>query len=276
MWDCLLDALLDTLKLMPFLFAAYLIIEFAEHKGGDKMYSALRKYGRIGPLIGGLLGLVPSCGFSVGTASIYSGGLVTFGTLAAVFITTFDDALPILAASLIPAKDLATIILVKLGVGIVLGFALDFIIKNKHTVHSRHDLVHKGCHDHCSKHGIFMASLEHTLRSSGLVFATLAVLEIIIYFIGDDAIRSIFSTAPFVQVIAAVIIGFIPGCTPSIVLSELYVEGVIGIGPLTAGLTSVTGLGMVELIKSSKSKKEVLVMAGVLAGAGLITGLILI
>ncbi|MBR5761779.1 MAG: arsenic efflux protein, partial [Lachnospiraceae bacterium] len=160
MLDILLDALIDTAKLLPFLFATYLAMEYLEHKTSVKVLIAVQKAGNFGPLIGGALGAVPQCGFSAAASSLYAGKIISIGTLIAIYLSTSDEMLPMLISEKAPAGFILSVIGVKLLIGIFWGFLCDLVFFRNENAHE-HINIHTMCeeeHCHCDK-GIWGSAL---------------------------------------------------------------------------------------------------------------------
>ena len=210
MLDILLDALIDTLKTLPFLFGAYLLIEFLEHRASEKLTGALRRLGPFGPVGGAVLGLVPQCGFSVAAANFYAGRLITPGTLVAVFLATSDEALPILVSQPGALPDLLLLLGVKLVSGAVFGVLTDLIWKrlpHRTPEHPFEELC-KDCD--CEHHGIFRAALTHTVRIALFLLLVNLVLGGAIHFVGEERISQVLLSGSVLQPFVAALIGFIP------------------------------------------------------------------
>ena len=166
MLDVLLDTIIDVLKILPFLFIAYLIIELIENKAGDKTTNIIRKSGKFGPVLGGLLGIVPQCGFSTAAANLYAGKIISMGTIIAVFLSTSDEMLPILISEAVPVNLIINILLIKVVISITAGLIVDFMYRKKHSDLSKEE-IHKICDDehcHCEEEGILKASITHTIH----------------------------------------------------------------------------------------------------------------
>ena len=274
MLDLLWDAVLDTLKTLPFLFGAYLLIEYLEHKASEKLTGALKKLGPLGPVGGALLGLVPQCGFSVAAANFYAGRLITPGTLVAVFLATSDEALPILISQPGALPDLALLLGVKLVAGCVFGVLVDVLWKHlplSDPDHPFEDL----CHDcGCEEHGIFRSALVHTLRIALFLLLINLVLGTAIHFVGEDRISQVLLSGSVLQPFVAGLIGFLPNCAASVILTELYLSGSLSFGAVVAGLCTGAGLGLAVLFKYNHHWKENLLLAGLLYASAVITGLV--
>lgn len=259
--ELLLDALIDSLKTLPFLFLTYLFIEYLEHKGSKKLVSLLSRLGKFGIAGGAALGLVPQCGFSVAAANLYSGGIITAGTLAAVFVATSDEAVPILLSSGQSSRYLLWLLLIKFIIAIIAGLIADFwIFKKENSANdpeAAHELLHSHCEHGCSHHGgIVRSAISHTLSVYLFILIIMVSFNLIIYFIGEQAIAALFTKIPLLAPVIAAFIGFIPNCGSSVVLTELFVAGALPFGALVAGLITNTGIALMIMFKSEKLEKK--------------------
>lgn len=274
MLDFLLDALLDTVKTLPFLFGAYLLIEFLEHRASEKLTGALAKLGPFGPLGGAVLGLVPQCGFSVAAANFYAGRLITPGTLVAVFLATSDEALPILLSHPGALPDLLLLLGVKLVSGIVFGLLTDLLWKrlpSRDTQAPFEDL----CRDcDCEHHGIIHSALVHTVRIALFLLIVNLVLGGAIHLVGEERISQVLLSGSVFQPLVAGLIGFIPNCAASVILTELYLSGSLSFGAVVAGLCTGAGLGLAVLFKYNRHLKENLLLTAALYVGAVLTGLV--
>ncbi len=258
MIDLLLDSLLDTLKLIPFLFLTYLFMEYIEHKTNNKIENAIEKCGKAGPLLGGVLGIIPQCGFSSVAANFYAGKLITLGTLIAIFASTSDEMLPILIASSFPAGSIARILLFKVGVAVAAGFAIDLILRRKLS-HEHEQDIHPLCEkQHCNCHGsgIFSSAVRHTLNISIFIFVISLIFSVLINLIGTHFISETLFGTPVIGEIAAAAIGMIPNCASSVVITQMYLDSLITPGPMIAGLIMNSGVGLAVLFKMNPNMKE--------------------
>ena len=264
MWDTicdvLLDAGMDTLKLLPFLFVTYLIMEWFEHRMETKTQSAVLKAGRLGPLVGGLVGAAPQCGFSAAASSLFSGGMITAGTLIAVYLSTSDEMLPIFISEQVPVPTMIKILATKAVMGIVFGFILDLVyhgmmkrplryknITNPHAVHE----VCEGEHCHCEE-GIFKSAVFHTLQIALFIFIFGLIIGGIVEGVGEETISGLFTGIPVVGELIAGVVGLVPNCAASVVITELYLDGVIGAGPMITGLLVSAGVGLLVLFRLNR------------------------
>ncbi|MCI8387979.1 MAG: arsenic efflux protein [Clostridiales bacterium] len=285
MTEILLDALMDSLKMLPFLLAVYLIIEFVEHKAVDKIRAAFASE-RLGVISAAALGLFPQCGFSVAAANLYSEHLITVGALIAVFISTSDEAIPIVASSPSTAKWLLPLLGIKLLYAIIAGMAANLIFKITKLDHNSIKLEHHsthvhegGEHHHCancdSNDGIFKNAVKRTASIFLFILITGILLNVLIYFIGEERLSTLLLTNSFAQPLIAAVIGLIPNCAASIVLSKLFVSGAISFGALTAGLCAGAGVGLVVLFRVNRNMKQNISILGILYLSSALIGIIL-
>ena len=279
MIDVIKDTLFDSIKLLPFLFLAYLLMEYLEHKTGNKTKGIVKKSGKLGPLWGGIIGIFPQCGFSAAAANLYAGKIITMGTLIAVFLSTSDEMLPILISEAAPASLILKILAIKLVVGIIAGFIIDLVINviGKTKKVEPEEAVGYMCeHDHCDcEHGIFKSALKHTINI--FIFITIITFAIntLIHFIGEETIEKAIAGVPVLGILVSSIFGLIPNCAGSVIITELYLSNLISFGSMIAGLLVGSGIGILVLFKSNKNIKENLTITGLLMLVGIIVGLII-
>lgn len=272
MLDVLLDALLDTLKTLPFLFGAYLLIEFLEHKASDKLTGALSRMGPLGPLGGAALGLVPQCGFSVAAANFYAGRLISAGTLVAVFLATSDEALPIMLSRPEAFPVLLRLLAVKFVAAAVFGLLTDLVLK-RFLKPDRQEPFHDLCEDcDCEHEGIFKSALRHTVKITVFLLLINLILGYAIYFIGEANISRFLLSGSIFQPLLAALIGLIPNCGASVILTELFLSGSLSFGSAVAGLCMGAGLGLAVLFRANKRPRENLCILGALYVFAVITG----
>ena len=277
MLDVLLDTIIDVLKILPFLFIAYLIIELIENKAGDKTTNIIRKSGKFGPVLGGLLGIVPQCGFSTAAANLYAGKIISMGTIIAVFLSTSDEMLPILISEAVPVNLIINILLIKVVISITAGLIVDFMYRKKHSDLSKEE-IHKICdedHCHCEEEGILKASITHTLHILFYIFVVSLILNTIIHLIGEENIANLVLDVPVLGPVVSSIIGLIPNCASSVILTQVYLQNIISLGSMIAGLLVNAGIGLLVLFKVNKSKKENFTILGILYFVGVISGIII-
>ena len=265
-----LHALIETLKTVPFLFLAYLLMEFIEHKASDKMERYMEKIGNAGPAIGSALGCIPQCGFSASASNLYTAGLITEGTLIAVFLTTSDEALPILLSTAGGHGAIWKLILCKIGIGIISGFAIDFVLKKMKVTKVEIDMCKDcGCEE---EEGILKPSLKHTLKISVFILLINVALGLAIHFLGEDRLSAVLLSDSLVQPFITALIGLIPNCAVSVMITNLYIEGALSFGSAIAGLCSGAGIGLTVLLKTNKCRKENIRIIAILYGISALFG----
>lgn len=276
MWDAILDSLIDTVKLIPFLLITYIIMEFIEHKTSHKTKDAIKKSGHFGPLIGGILGVVPQCGFSAAASSLYSARIITLGTLIAVFLSTSDEMLPILISEAVDVRIILSILGIKLVIAVIVGFIIDLFFRKKFETSEDEPEIKDLCeHEHCHcEHGIFKSALKHTINITLYIFIISLVLNIIIYFIGEDNLAHILSSTPIIGPIIASLVGLIPNCASSVIITQLYLSNVLNFATMIAGLLVNTGVGLLILFRTNKDLKENIKITVLLFAIGVIFGII--
>lgn len=271
----LVHCLTETAKMAPIIYLAYLFMEILEHTKSESLTISLRKAKGAGPLIGSALGLIPQCGFSGAIASMYAAGAVTMGTLLAVMLATSDEMIVIMLPEVAKGNlNLATVIFIliyKLAVGILVGFVCDFILK-KCNAHREED-IHAFCErERCScKDGVWLSALKHTVKILVVVFIVSCLLHIVIELVPEQTVKYILNF-PVLSQITACLIGLIPSCAVSVMMTQLFVEGALGIGPLLCGLLTNGGVGLLVLFRVNRNKKDNLIIMAVLLAAGLVFG----
>lgn len=271
MLDALLDALMDTGKLVPILFLTYLLMEYLEHHAGGGISRALERARGAGPALGALLGLVPQCGFSGAAASLYAAGTLTMGTLLAVFLATSDEMLPILISARVPLRTVGVILGLKLLSGAAVGFAVDGVLRLRRP--QRRSDIHAFCErEHCAcEGGIFRSALRHTVKIVALIFAVTFLLNAVFLYLPQERVASLWGVPVLGQALAAVL-GLFPNCAASVMITNLYVQGLMGPGPMLAGLLVNAGVGLLVLFRVNRNRRENWTVAGILFLSGVALG----
>lgn len=339
--DIVVDAGLDTLKLVPFLFITYVVLEALEHFAGDKVSDTIRRAGAAGPVVGALLGIVPQCGFSAMGATLYAGRVITLGTLIAVFLSTSDEMLPVLIANQAPVYQIVSILISKAIIGIVTGAIVDAVLsalrshpkvyswlrthlrgasdvmsgpvqagagtshihelceydhcgcdddehehdaaQGKHAKHAKHEAEHAD-HSHSHANGttgstvwsIVKAALSHTLQVSVFIFLVSLVLVAILELVGEDTLATFLAGNEVLAVFASALVGLIPNCAASVVICELYLEGILALGPMMAGSLAAAGAGYLVLFRTNHHPRENIAILILLYVASVLWGLLLV
>ena len=276
MLDVILDALFDVLKLIPFLFLTYLGMEYLEHKTSVKALVTIQKAGNFGPLIGGLLGAVPQCGFSAAASGLYAGKVISLGTLMAIYLSTSDEMLPILISEKASVSFIVIVLVAKVLIGVFWGFLIDLVFFRNENAHE-HITIHTMCeqeHCNCDK-GILGSAVKHTAQILGFILVVTLALNVVLELVGEDALSGLILNHKVYGPLIASLIGLIPNCAASVVITELYLEGGMGVGSLIAGLLSGAGIGWLILLRASHNIKKTLKVIGLLYVLGALSGIII-
>ena len=275
MKDILLDSALDTIKLLPFLFITFLVLEFVEHKLNSKNQKLLVKSQKVGPLFGGVLGVVPQCGFSSMAANLYSARIITLGTLIAVFLSTSDEMLPIMIGEKASALIILKIILGKVLIAIFIGFLIDIIYHKKNN--HKHEISEICEHDHCDceHEGILLSSIKHAIKISFFILIANLLINIIIFKVGDNNLANTLVHNNLLTYFMASLIGLIPNCAGSVIITKLYLSGLIKVGMMFSGLLTGSGLGILLLYKTNKNMKENIIITLLIYLIGVIMGMLI-
>lgn len=262
--DILTDTVLDTVKLVPFLFLTYLAMEYLENKAGEKTAAMLLNAGKGGPVIGGILGVFPQCGFSAAASGLYSGGVITAGTLIAVFLSTSDEMLPILISERAPVKTIFLILGAKIVTGAAAGIAVDVGARIFRKNGRKKFRVYERCrhgHCHCKEGSMFCAAAMHCVEIAGFIFLVSFLLNIVAASVGMEELVSMVSRYPLLSIFVSGLIGLIPNCAASVTITKLYLEGILGVGCMFAGLLSCAGIGLLVLFRTNRDwRKNVLIL----------------
>lgn len=275
--DILLDATIDNVKILPFLFLTFLLMEYLEDKMQDKTRKKLKDAGKLGPAIGGVVGVIPQCGISAASSNLYAGRVISMGTLIAIYLSTSDEMLPIMISEAAAPSLIGMVLLSKVIYGIVAGFIIDFVISKILKKEEKEIDIHHFCeHEHCEcGHGILIPAIKHTIRIFIFLFVISIALGVVIEYFGLESIsKSIFSNT-FVGPVISGIVGLIPNCAASVLITELFLEGAISFGTMMGGLFVGAGVGLLVLFKVNESKKENFTIVGLLYIIGVFGGILL-
>ena len=271
MIDIILDTLKDSLKLLPFLFITFLIIEYLEHRLNNK--KIIKTSGKFGPIIGSFLGVFPQCGFSASATNFYITRIITLGTLISVYLSTSDEMLPIMLAKGMDGITIVKILGLKVLIGMFCGFVIDFILRKKQSRVEIKDLCE---HDHCHcEHGIFISALKHTVSILIFIMIISFILNAGFEYLGEDVISKIFLKNNILSSFISSLIGLIPNCGASVMITELYLNGAITFGSAMAGLLTGSGIGILILFKNNKNLKENFAILGIIYSVGVVSGIII-
>ena len=268
---------IETLRLLPFLFITYLVMEYIEHKTSEKSKNIIQKAGKLGPVLGAIVGIFPQCGFSVSATNLYAARVITLGTLISVYLATSDEMLPILLTEAVPATTILTILGLKLIIGMIAGFVIDAVIRLIKKDKKEEQKIEELCeHEHCHcEEGILVSAAKHTLNIIIFIFIITLIINGIIEFIGEATIANFISKNVILGPVVAGLIGLIPNCASSVILTELFIENVISMPMLISGVAVNAGVGLLVLFKTNKNLKENLTIVGLLYAIGVLFGIIL-
>ena len=290
MLEIIEETLIDAIKLLPFLFITYLIMEYIEHKMGHKTKHAIKKSGKWGPIIGSILGAFPQCGFSVSATNLYAGRVITLGTLIAVYLSTSDEMLPIFISEAVSPIIILKILGIKLIIGIIAGTLIDVIahiirnnVLNKkqstnNTVENEEDEIGHICeeeHCHCNESGILKSAIHHTLSILMFIIIITFIINTAVHFVGEETIASWILNRPVIGPLIASLIGLIPNCAASVIITNMYLDKVISLGSMISGLLTGAGVGLAVLFKTNNKIKENIRILILLYAIGVISGIII-
>ena len=267
MLDIFLDALVDVLKLIPFLFISFVIMEILEHKITSK--KKLTKLNKFGPLAGSVLGIIPQCGFGTLASNLYASRVISLGTLIAVYLSTSDEMLPIMLSEHTAIDKIIPILFYKFLLGLFFGIIIDIVYHKRISNEIHHFCEEEHCN--CKKEGIIKPSIIHTLKIVFFIFIVNLVLNSIV---DKSLITHFVSNNKIISPIIMSIVGLIPNCAASVVITELYLDNIITFGALLSGLLSSSGVGLLVLFKQNKNIKENLIILFLLIIIASICGII--
>lgn len=275
MFDVITDTLLDVVKLIPFLFLTYLVMEFLEHRTKAKTQKIMKKAGKFGPVIGAAAGILPQCGFSAAAAGLYAGRIISMGTLIAIFLSTSDEMLPILISESVSLEMIVKILGLKLLIGMAAGILLDLLF---HPKEEQHDHIHELCehdHCHCEKGNVWESALYHTAKITFFLLLVSFLLNLLMHVWGEEALSALFLNRPVIGSFLSGLVGLIPNCAASVVITQLYLEGAMSFGAMMSGLLVGAGVGILVLFKVNKDKKEAVKVISILYAIGVISGILI-
>lgn len=274
MLDIILDSVLDTVKLIPFLLLTYIFMEYLEHRASAATTRMVRRAGKWGPAIGALVGAVPQCGFSSAAAGLYAGRVITMGTLIAIMLSTSDEMLPILISAQASPILILEILGIKILLGACMGFVIDVIFRGKEE---EHEHIHEICeHDHCHcEEGIIKSAVLHTLQIAAFILVINFVLNLVLERVGTEALSQWIWHKPVIGQLLSGALGLIPNCASSVAITQLYLEGAMSFGAMMSGLLVNSGVGLLVLCRVNRHKGENLKIIALLYGIGVAAGILI-
>ncbi|WP_418462521.1 putative manganese transporter [Frisingicoccus sp.] len=275
MYDIILDTLKDGIRLLPFLFVTYIVMEYIEHKMSAGTRRVVQASGRFGPLIGSIAGIFPQCGFSAAAASLYAGRVITRGTLIAIFLSTSDEMLPVFISQQVPVKMILSVLGMKVIIGMAAGFLLDLVFSLvKKEPQQEMDIHHMCEHDHCHcEDGIIKSALIHTAQIFSFILLVSFILNLVISGVGEESLTEIILNQPLMGSLLSGIVGLIPNCAASVVITQLYLDGAMSLGAMMSGLLVGAGVGLIVLYRTNDSLKENLKITAILYVIGVAAGM---
>ena len=272
--------IIDTVRLVPFLFLTYLAMEYLEHKASEKMESAVRRAGKWGPLLGSLAGVVPQCGFSAAASNLYAGRVISLGSLFAIYLSTSDEMLPILLSERAEWGLIARILLLKIVIGMAAGFCVDLFSSRMKDVQGHeegHHHIHHLCEqEHCQcEKGVLRSAVMHTLQITFFILLITFALNLLLHFGGEDILADILTNHPVIGPAVSGLAGLIPNCVGSIVVTQLYLQQAMNFGTMMAGLLTGTGVGVLVLCRMNHDRRENAMIIGLLYVIGVVAGILL-
>lgn len=281
----------DTLELVPFLLLTYLAMEAIEHSASAHVQAAVERSGKAGPVVGALLGALPQCGFSAMAATLYAGRVVTVGTLVAVILSTSDEMVPVFLAHQEPMGHMLAIMGAKVAVGLVVGLAVDAVLGARHRAGDGHLHIHELCereHCHCDEgdahghehghgHGrwaIVRSALVHTVQVTFFIFVVTFVFGLVIEYVGQDALGTLLANHPVRATFVSALVGLIPNCGASVAITELYLDGVLAVGPMIAGLLASGGVGLLVLWRTNADVRQNALVTVFIYAVSVLVGLV--
>ena len=275
-------SIMDSLKLVPFLFLTYLAMEYLEHRAGDKVIKLIHKAGKFGPLVGGIAGAAPQCGFSAAASNFYAGRIISLGTLIAIYLSTSDEMLPIMISEKQPIDMIVKLLLVKVIIGVIAGFVIDFIYTRKehghdHDEEHQHEHIHEICeHEHCQcEKGVLRSAISHTLQITIFILLITLGLNLILHLGGEEVLAQLILNRPVLGPVLAGLVGLIPNCAASVVVTQLYLGGALSLGAMMSGLLTGSGVGLLVLFRVNHNKKENATILGLLYLIGVLAGIVI-
>lgn len=257
MIDVLLDSCMDILKTVPILFVVYALLYYIETRMRS-VPTLLYKAQQLGPFFGALVGSVPQCGFSAAAATLYTSGWLAPATLVAVFISTSDEAIPLLLAHPGSVKNITFLILCKIAIAVIGGYALRYTVFRKEQYQP--SKIHFQLEDDCSCCGgsAFGSIVGRTIKTTVFLLVTMILIDLIVHFAGEEKLASLLLSGSLWQPALCALIGLVPGCATSVLLTELFLKGTISFGAVIAGLSTGAGFGYVLLFQKRDNRQNAL------------------
>lgn len=272
MLDILLDTFLDSLKLLPFLLITYLLMEYLEHKSLKSNTRLMEKSGKLGPLWGSILGVLPQCGFSVASSNLYVSRVISLGTLISIYLSTSDEMLVVLLSKSVSIKIILLLVILKVLVGMSFGFLIDFLFRKKNNNFDSELCEREDCH--CGSN-IFTSSIKHTFNTYIFILGVTFLFNVLTSFVSMDKVSLFLRNFSFLTPFILGVIGLIPSCASSVIITELFLDNVISLGSALAGLFANSGVALAVLFRNNKNRKENFLILGILYIISVVSGIII-
>ncbi len=273
--EILADTSLDCLKMLPYLLAAFILIEALEHYSGEFTKKMLLRVGKAGPVAGAVFGCIPQCGFSIMAANFYAGNIISVGTLLSVFIATSDEAVLIMLGNPDALAMIAPLLAVKLVIAVVAGYAADIFLSEKISSPKKSGNLCKEWGGHNKEKGIIKSACEHTAEMFIYLFLFTGVLNLCVEIFGIERLSAFLLGDTMFQPVFAALVGLIPNCAASVILTQLYLGGAISFASVISGLCTGAGVGLAVLCKVNQDKWENVRVVGILVVIAVASGLFL-
>ena len=272
MLDILLDTFLDSLKLLPFLLITYLLMEYLEHKSLKSNTKLMERAGKLGPLWGSILGILPQCGFSVASSNLYVSRVISLGTLISIYLSTSDEMLVVLLSKSVSIKIILLLVVLKILVGMFFGFLIDFLFRKKNNNFDSELCEREDCH--CGSN-IFTSSIKHTFNTYIFILGVTFLFNVLTSFVSMDKVSLFLRNFSFLTPFILGVIGLIPSCASSVIITELFLDNVISLGSALAGLFANSGVALAVLFRNNKNRKENFLILGILYIISVVSGIII-
>ena len=278
MIEILQDTIIDSIKILPFLFITYVIMEYIEHKMSQKVKHTIKKAGKWGPLLGSAVGVIPQCGFSASATNLYSARVISLGTLIAVYLSTSDEMMPIFISESVPILTLVKILAIKFVIGIIFGSIIDIVLRTKNKNNQEEEKIEDLCeheHCHCEENGILKSAIKHTINILIYIFIITLIINVVVELVGEENIATFVGNHAILGPAISSLIGLIPNCAASVIITNLYIQNIISGASLISGLLTGAGVGLIILFKTNKNIKENIAIVGLLYTIGVFCGIVL-
>lgn len=267
----------DSLKILPFLFITYFVMEVLEKKAGEKTNLWLEKAGKAGPIAGGFLGVIPQCGMSTAASNLYAGRIISVGTLVAIYLSTSDEMLPIMISRSVDTMIIVKILAIKVVFAMIAGFLIDFVYRIMKKEEHQEMKIHDFCeHEHCHcEDGVLKSALRHALQIFLFVFLITVILNVGVEIIGEEQLANFILNRPILGPVLAGMIGLLPNCAASVVITQMFLDGLMSFGTMMAGLLVGAGVGILVLLRVNEDRAESFKIIGTLYSVGVLGGIFL-